>query len=419
MLGATIMSEPKKHSQPLDGIKVLEIGNKISTAYCAKMLADQGADVVKVEDPKTARADRRERILPGKGDEKTGSLFAYLNCNKFGVQLDIEQPAGARVLKDLMGQADILVHGFTPRAARDLGMDGDHLRQVNPNLIGVAITPFGQTGPYCEYNAYAINISAAAASSLCIGEPGKTPLPLPLGQVHFQSAAMGAAAALGALLAREFTGCGQHIDISEAEVWITHFTGHAVIAYVFHNRRRIRSGHKTQALYPNGIFHCKDGYITLLAMRGEQWKSFLNILGEGKIPEWYATDERFMKTTFRELNLKYGDELEVQMEKWLTTKSKTEIFELGRKNHVALAPVKDIREVLEDPHLAFRKYFVEVEDPEIGKVKYPPSALRFSKTPSMIYRPAPKLGEHNEEIYGGWLGYEKTYLKELAGDKVI
>ncbi|MBA3030938.1 MAG: CoA transferase [Desulfobacterium sp.] len=411
------MPETKKQPQPLDGIKVIEIGNKISTAYCSKMLADQGAEVVKVEDPRTGKQDRQERILSGEG--KPGSLFAYVNCNKFGIKLDVEQQASAKIIEDLVRQADILVEGYTPQTAKDMGIDYHRLRQINPNLIVLSITPFGQTGPYCEYNAYAINISAAAASSLCIGEPGRTPLPLPLSQVHFQSAAMGATAALGAIFAREFTGRGQHIDISESEVWMTHFTGHAVIAFVFHNRRRIRSGHKTQALYPNGIFHCKDGYITLLAMRGEQWKAFLNILGEGKIPEWYSSDERFMKTTFRELNLKYGDELEVMMEKWLTTKTKEEIFQLGRKNHVALAPVKDVREVLEDAHLAYRKYFVEVEDPEVGKVKYPPSALRFSKTPSVIHRPAPKLGEHNEEIYGGWLGYGKTKIEELKSNGVI
>ena len=413
------MPENKKQPQPLDGLKVLEIGSKVSTAYCSKMLADQGAEVIKVEDPRTAVAHRQERMLPGDGDEKAGSLFAYLNCNKYGVRLDMSRPEGMKVFDDLVKRADILVEGFSPQTAKEMGVDYDRLSRLNPNLIAVSITPFGQTGPYAEYNAYAINISAAAASSLCIGEAGRTPLPLPLSQVHFQSAAMGATAVLGAVLAREFTGKGQHIDISEAEVWITHFTGHAVIAYVFHERRRIRSGHKTQALYPNGIFHCKDGYIALLAMRGSQWKSFLKILGEGEIPEWYAKDDRFMKTTFRELNLKYGDELEVLMEKWLTTRTKKEIFELGRQNHVALAPVKDIAEVLNDPHLAFRQYFVEIEDPEVGRVQYPPSALRFSKTPPVIHRPAPVAGQHNEQVYTGWLGYDAKALDRLAKEQVI
>jgi CoA:oxalate CoA-transferase len=411
------MTETKRNPQPLDGLRVIEIGNKISTAYCCKMLADQGAEVIKVEDPRTGDLDRQERILPG--DEKPGCLFAYVNCNKFGIGLNLEQPASPKILEDLIGQADILVEGFSPQTAKDLGIDYERLSRINPKLVGASITPFGQTGPYCEYNAYAINISAAAASSLCIGEPGRTPLPLPLSQVHFQSAAMAATAILGAILAREFTGRGQHIDISEAEVWMTHFTGHAVIAYVFHNRRRIRSGHKTQALFPNGIFHCKDGYISLITMRGEQWKAFLKILGEGEIPAWYASDDRFMKTSFREINLKYGDELEVLLEKWLTTKTKNEIFELGRENHVALAPVRNIREVLEDPHLNYRKYFVDVEDPRIGRIKYPQSALRFSKTPSVIHRPAPKLGQHNEEIYQGWLGYGKEYLDRLRRDGVI
>jgi crotonobetainyl-CoA:carnitine CoA-transferase CaiB-like acyl-CoA transferase len=411
------MPEDKETPQPLTGLKVLEIGNKISTAYCGKLLADQGAEVVKVEDPLTGNQDREERLLPGEG--QGGSLFAYLNANKLGITLDLKKEAGKKVLEALAQQAGILVEGFSPRTARELGVDYGRLSRNHPRLIAASITPFGQTGPYCEYQAYAINISAAAASSLCIGEPGRTPLPLPLSQVHFQSGAMAATAVLGAVLAREFTGRGQQIDISEAEVWITHFTGHAVIAFVFHNRRRIRSGHKTQALFPNGIFRCKDGYVSLITMRGEQWKSFLKIVGEGKIPDWYEADERFMKTSFRELNLKYGDELEVLLEKWLTAKTKEEIFELGRINHVALAPVRNVREVLEDPHLNFRAFFTDVEDPQIGKIKYPRSPLRFSKIPTMMHRPAPELGEHNEEILGGRLGFGREDVENFRENGII
>ncbi|MBN1664510.1 MAG: CoA transferase [Deltaproteobacteria bacterium] len=411
------MTETKKQPQPLDHLKVVEIGNNIATAYCAKMLADQGAEVIKVEDPRTGAMDRTERILPG--EEKTGCVFAYVNCNKLGVSLNLETEAGKKTLADLVRQADILVEGNRSSRAAELGVDYETLSAINPRLLVTSITPFGKTGPYAEYNAYAINVSAAGASSVCIGEPGRTLLPLPLSQVHFQSAAMAATATLGGLLVRDYTGRGQHIDVSEAEVWITHFTGHAVIAYVFHNRRRIRSGHKTQALFPNGIFRCKDGYISLIAMRGEQWREFLKIVGEGKIPDWYANDERFTKTSFREINLKYGDEIEVLLEKWLTTKAKDYIYEQGRINHVALAPVRDIREVLEDPHLNYRKFFVDVEDPQFGKLQYPQSALRFSKTPSVIRRPAPTLGQHNEEILCGRLGYTKKELQDLRKDGVI
>lgn len=340
------MSESGQNPRPLEWLKVLEIGNKISTAYCCKLLADQGAEVVKVEDPRTGSLDRHERVLPG--NEKTGCLFAYVNCNKFGISLNLEHKSAPKVLHDLVRSADILVEGYSPQIAKDMGLDYKELNRINPKLVVASITSFGQTGPYREYHAYAINISAAGASSLCIGEPGRAPLHLPLSQVHFQSGAMAATAILGAVLAREFLGGGQHIDISEAEVWITHFTGHAVIAYVFHNRKRIRSGHKTQALYPNGIFHCKDGYISFITIRGEQWKEFLKILGNGEIPEWYASDSRFTSISFRELNLKYGDEIETQLEKWFVKHTKNEIYELGRKNHVPLAPVRNIREVLED-----------------------------------------------------------------------
>jgi len=398
-------------------LRVIEIGNKISTAYGCKLLADQGAEVIKIEHPCTGNADRQERILPG--DQKTGCVFAYVNCNKLGITLNLAHESAPKILRDLIQSADILVEGFSPQTAKDLGLDYGTLKQISPKLIVASITPFGQAGPYCEYNAYAINISAAGASSLCIGEPGRPPLPLPLSQVHFQSGAMAATSILGAVLARDFLARGQHIDISEAEVWITHFTGHAVIAYVFHNRRRIRSGHRTQALFPNGIFHCKDGYISLITIRGTQWKGFLKILGDGELPEWYASDSKFTSTSFRELNLKYGDEIEINLEKWLVQHTKDEIFELGRKNHVPIAPVRDIREVLEDHHLNDRNYFIEIEDPQFGKLKYPQGAIRFSKTPSRIDRPAPRLGEHNEEIYLNGLGYSKAFLSELHQSGVI
>ncbi len=404
----------------LSSVKVIEIGNNVAVAYCCKLMADLGAEVVKVEDPRTGELDRQEgSIWSQEGPGKAGEcLFAYVNSNKLGVTLNLDGGSGRGILSGLVQSADVLVEGNIPRKAEGLGLGYDSLSHANEKLVVTSITPFGQTGPYQEYKAYSLNISAAGGASKSIGELGREPLSVPLCQPHFQSGLMAATATLGAILARDSIGRGQHIDIGEAEVWLTHHAGMGLHGFVFHGLKVIRMGRRMGGLFPNGIIECKDGEVAFSANTGHQWKTFLEILGDGEIPAWYASEPKYQKTFFQELYRQFGDEIRPQLEELLKRKTKEELATLGREKHIALSPLQTMSEVVNDPHLNARGYFVEMKDPRLGRLKFPGPPYRFSKTPWQLDRPAPTLGQDNAHVYGS-MGYSEGDINRLKQEGTI
>ncbi|MCX5998913.1 MAG: CoA transferase [Chloroflexi bacterium] len=402
----------------MDGLKVLEWAGFIAGPYCGKLLADLGAEVIKVEKPGTGDEARQRGPFPDNipHPEKSG-LFLYLNANKFGITLDPETATGRKLLKQLVKNADVLIEDHPPAEMKRLGLDYAKLRKVNPALIMVSITAFGQTGPYKNYKGYAINSSALGGQSVCAGAPGREPLTPPLCLGHYQSGASGATAAMGAIFARESSGKGQHVDISEAQVWATLHTGNQESSFIMHGMKRMRWGHRTPGVYPYTILPCKDGYMSMIAIQGYQWKRFLEMMGDGRVPEWYTSEPRFQDR--REISLKYADEMDGRLAPWLMSRTKSEIYRQCLDNRVPFAPVRNMAEVVNDEHLKVREYFVNVDHPVAGQFKYPGAFGKFSETPWSIERPAPLLGEHNEVIYCRRLGYTRDKLAELRTGGVI
>ncbi len=402
----------------LSGLKVLECADFIAGPYCGKLLADLGAEVIKVEKPDTGDDSRRHGPFPQDipNPEKSG-LFLYLNANKLGITLDVESSTGANILKELLKETDIFIEDKPPATTERLGLSYPNIRKVNPHAIMVSLTPFGQSGPYRDYKGYAINCSALGGQSVCAGEPGREPLTPPLSLGHYQSGAAGAAAAMAAIFAREATGEGQHIDVSEAQVWATLHTGNQESAFVMHGMKRMRWGHRTPGVYPYTILPCKDGFMSMIAIQGYQWKRFLELIGDGEVPGWYSNEPRFQDR--REISLKYADEMDGLLAPWLTTHTKEEIHHLCLEKRIPFSPVKNIKEVVNDKHLEVREYFVEIEHPAAGKLKYPGAPCKFSETPWKMERPAPLLGEHNEEIYCHRLGYPREELVQLHRGGII
>lgn len=402
----------------LTGVKVLEYANFIAGPYCGKLLADLGAEVIKIEQPVVGDEARQYGPFPDDlpHPERSG-LFLYLNTNKLSITLNVEATTGANILKELLKESDIFIEDNPPAVMERLGLDYPNLQKVNPGIIMVSITPFGQSGPYRDYKGYAINCSALGGQSVCAGEPGREPLTPPLSLGHYQSGAAGAVAALAALFARELTGEGQQADISEAQVWATLHTGNQVSAYVMHGLKRMRWGHRTPGVYPYTILPCQDGYVSMIAIQGYQWKRFLELIGDGEVPDWYANDPRFKDR--REISLKYADEMDALLAPWLMSHTKEEIYSLCREKRIPFAPVKNIKEVVNDPHLKVREYFVEVEHPATGPLKYPGAPYKLSQTPWKVDKPAPLLGEHNEEVYCQRLGYAREELSRLHRGGVI
>jgi crotonobetainyl-CoA:carnitine CoA-transferase CaiB-like acyl-CoA transferase len=402
----------------LTGLKVVELSDFIAGPYCGKLLADFGAEVVKIEKPGLGDEARQRGPFPGHvPDPEKSGLFLYLNTNKLSITLNIETATGQHILKEILKTADILLEDHPPAQMQSLGLDFESLHKINPALIVVSITAFGQTGPYRDYKGYAINASALGGQTVCAGEPGREPLTPPLCLGHYQSGTAGATAAMGAVFARESSGNGQHVDISEAQVWATLHTGNQESSFIMHGMKRMRWGHRTPGVYPYTILPCKDGFMSMIAIQGYQWKRFLEMLGDGQVPEWYSSDPRFQDR--REISLKYADEMDGRLAPWLAARTKQEIYRLCLEKRVPFAPVRNMAEVVNDAHLKARDYFVEINHPAAGTLKYPGAPGKLSETPWIVDRPAPLLGQHNEEVYCKRLGYSKEKLETLRNGGII
>ncbi len=400
--------------QALAGLKVVEYGGFISAPYCTKLMADLGAEVIKVEEPGAGDESRRHGPFPDDVPhlERSG-LFLYLNGNKKGVTLNLRTPTGREMLEGIIRDADVFVENQPARDMAELGLDYSTLQSVNPRLIVTSISPFGQTGPYRDCRGYALNTAGLGGQTMRTGEAGREPLAPALSQSHYQGGSMGAAATMGALFARMATGKGQHVDISEAEVWATIHHGHGVHLGVFEGRKSVRAGHRTISVYPWCILPCKDGYMCLIAIQGYQWKRFLEAMGT---PEWMG-DPRFENRIV--MAMEHADELDALVTAWLLDHTKDEIFQICREKQITFAPIRDLAEVATDPHFEEREYFVEIDRRHAGTMRYPGAPYRLSETPWQLKSPAPTLGEHNEEIYCGRLGYSKEDLAKLRSGNII
>jgi crotonobetainyl-CoA:carnitine CoA-transferase CaiB-like acyl-CoA transferase len=402
----------------LAGIKVVELAQFISGPYCGLLLSGLGADVVKIEEPNVGDISRRCGPFPGDRPHPDRSgLFLHLNRNKRGITLNTKENAGRKVLLNLLKDANVLIEDMAPQLAESLKLDYPHLKEVNPRLIVVSITPFGQTGPYKDHNAYAINTSAIGGMSSIIGEPKREPLTPPFSLGHFQTGIIAANAIMFALMASRRNGNGQHIDISEAESWAIFHTGNVVSAFVYSGRKRKRTGHRTPGPYPYTILPCKDGYVSMIALRGSEWKRFLEIIGDGKMPEWYAKDERFKDRL--KAGMQYADVLDQLLSPWLMAHTREEIFIRCREKHVPFTPVRNMGEVVNCEHLNQRKYFETIEYQGEKPLKCPGSPVRFSQSLWNLKRPAPSLAEHNAEVYCDQLGYSKEEIVQWRRFNII
>ncbi len=403
-------------TKALEGVRVIEYGSFISAAYCCKLMADLGADVVKVEHPDGGDEARwHGPFLHDEPHPERSGLFLYLNLNKRGVTLDTSTPTGQRLFHELVGGADILVENWRPGFLATRGLDYERLRQSNPQLVMTSVSPFGQTGPYRDYVAYHLN--ACAVGGVCtVGEPNREPLAYPLYQGHYQAGVHAATATLVALLQRDFGGDGQYIDIAEADVWASYHGGGGLMAFLQEGRVKMRTGHRTMGFYPWCVLPCKDGYISEIAVQGYQWKRFLELMGGGRVPDWYAKDPRFQDRL--ELSRKYADEMDKLQAPFLMQHTKEELFQMCLERRIPFAPLYTVEEVVKHPHLRAREHFVEVSSEDAGPLTYPGAPYKLSETPCAYGRPAPRLGEHNAEVFKE-IGLAAADLAELRQTGVI
>jgi len=314
-------------------------------------------------------------------------------------------------LRDLVSRSDALVHNLPVADMEKFGVQHQHLCQVNPDLIMASITPFGLYGPYRDYKAYDINLAAAGGICEGLGEEDREPLTFGTPEVGYFSGMAAASSIVIALLARETFG-GQHIDIAEVETLAGIYNGPEALMAVYQWRVTRRTGHHALDFpYPNCILRCKDGYILVGAPEGRQWRKLLELMGD---PVW-SKDPRFRNRT--EMNNLYADELDGYLEEWLRNYSKEELLAMALEHRLPLAPVRTFDEVRHDPSLA--SLFVEIEREDTGPVAYPGPPYLLPGVETSTPTPAPHLGQHNEEVLCGTLGFSKEQLVKLYQTGII
>ncbi|MGH7779890.1 MAG: CaiB/BaiF CoA transferase family protein [Candidatus Binataceae bacterium] len=397
----------------LSDLKIIELGELVSAPYCSKLMADMGADVIKIERPGAGDHARTRGPFP-KDDahpEKSG-LFLYLNTNKKGITLDISKPAGMQLLEQLAKGADVLVHNVTPPEMDRVGLTWDRMRRVNPNLVMTSIAPFGLSGPYRNFRAEDLTIWAAGGVCVLNGSPEHADLP-PLktfgSQAGYQGGTHAAAATMGAVFAHARGESGQHVEVSVQEA-LASMLEMTLEYWPYMKTIATRLGQKP--LQPVETMQCKDGYIYLCCIEEHQWRGFVEIMGN---PEW-ANEEIFGDRIKRAVN---WDALKVFLEEWVSHQTVLDLYRKAQAKRVPFAPVSTMGDLLSNEHLRARGFFVEIAQPVAGTHKYPGAPLKYSRTPWEIRTPAPTLGQHNDEIFGKQLGLSAARIGELKNKGVI
>jgi crotonobetainyl-CoA:carnitine CoA-transferase CaiB-like acyl-CoA transferase len=399
----------------LEGMKIIEYCNMVSGPYCSKLLADMGAEVLKIEPPRIGDDSRRRGPFPGDipHQEKSG-LFLYLNSNKKGLTLDPSAAEGKKLFEKLIAQTDVLIEDRPPGELENLDLRYEQLKSLNPGLIWISITPYGQNGPFKDYKAYQLNTVHASGQGYMLPIPAldmdRPPVKVGGQSSGFDVGLVAVVAVTAAYYHKVLTGKGQFIEMSKQEALMSM---QRVESVTFANDQVVlnRGGDKVKKM-PGGILPCKDGYIVAVTPEEHQWKALVKLIGD---PEW-ANEDWCRNAEARSEN---ADPINERIIHWTMQHTREEIFHRGQALSCPVAPVNTSEDIVHSEQFKARNFFVEMDHPAVGKMPFPSSSFRFSKTPWKLVRPAPLLGQHNEEIFGGRFGYANEVLADLENKGVI
>ncbi len=389
------VAETLRAQGALAGITVVDFGEMVSGPYCAKLFADYGANVIKVELPE-GDAARRAGPFPGdRPDPERSGLYFICNTNKRGVTCDVRTEAGREQFLQLLGRADVLIENRPPAQMREWGLDYAQLAAANPDLVVISITPYGQTGPYSEWKGTDLNaFHLTGSGSRYCGRPGEMPLKHGTFSADYFGAVAGAAWGLAAVFGRALVGGGQHLDVSCAEAIAAVFVGGQNIGgYAQDGRFDRRTGVGMSQAAPATILPCRDGHAWILAIEDNQWKGLCRAMGD---PEW-ASLEMFNN---RQVRAENGDILCAFIREWSAQHGKLEIMEACQAEGCPVTAVYTVEEVAQQAHLAARRHFVDIEHPTLGRLRTLGAPFRLPASPGGPRRAAPLLGEHTPEILG-------------------
>ena len=413
-IGGTVQLES---AGPLDGVRVLDLAGP-SGVYCGKLLADLGADVIRIEPP---AGDLSRQIGPYYGDQPglERSLFHWhFNANKRGVTLNLSSSDGHDIFRRLAGTAAIVVETFKPGYLDELDLGYETLHATNRPLILVSITPFGQEGPYRDYQGGELVAQASGGLLWMCGWPDRPPVMMGGYPSLHQASAQAAVGALIALEGSEDGGEGEHVDVSaQASMPLTLMASmFEFYATGVQRKPRVGPGHINAV---NGLFECGDGFIDArFRGRPRNWEHLLDWM-QSKDMAADLVEEQWADPAFRGRRENYLHIADVFQE-FIKDVTREEAMELGHRHDLVVGAVNTAEDVVRDPQLVERDYFVELEHGDLRRTfVYPGAPYRLTSTPWRLKRRAPLLGEHNLEVYGGELGLTSEQLASLRSAGVI
>lgn len=398
---------------PLSGIRIVEVGEMVSAPYAAKLMADLGAEVIKVERPGTGdRARTRGPFAGGAAHPEKSGLFIYLNTNKRGVTIDLASPRGLSIFEKLISGADALIHNLAVAEMDGTGFQFERFRRVNPKLVMTSVAPYGLSGPRRDWRAEDLTLWSDGGACYLNGardHPELPPLKAYGYQAGYQGGAHAAAATMGALFAAARGAGGQHVEVSVQES-VAAIIEMANTFWPYMGLVLTRYGAKP--VQPLDSFECRDGWIFACCVEEHQWQSFVEVMGN---PAW-ASEELFNERFKRGANY---DALRPLLAEWIGKQTVQDLYHQAQARRVPFAPISSLADLVNSDHLRARGFFVDLSHPQAGTFKYPGATCKLSRTPWEIRRPAPALGQHNQEILGGELGMDAREIESLRRDAVL
>jgi len=381
----------------LSGYRVLDLTDE-KGMFCSRLLADMGAQVIRVEKPRR--------------DSAQSPFFRATNAGKLDITLNIGVEKGREIFKRLVGAADVLVESYQPGYLASLGIGYSELSQINPRLIVASITGFGQGGPYKDYNSGDMVACAMGGWMYVCGEPQSPPLKPPGNQSYYTAGLFAATGVLLALWNRHTTGKGQHIDISLQEC-VAATLDHVMVRYFYEGGVAERQGswHWNNAFR---IFPCRDGYILLSLF--QQWETLVEWLdAEGMADD--LTDKKWLDGGER---LKAVEHITEVLDGWTKSHTVAELVEKGQLMHFPWAEVTSIQGIMDSPQLRERDFWVEIEPPSSGKrYRFPGAMAKMSRSPWQVGGRVPGAGEHNVDVYHRELGLPENEVEALAQEGIV
>lgn len=390
-------TQARRNNLELTGIRVVDLTSMWAGPLCTRILADLGAEVIKIE--LRARPD---------GTRSNPGFFSWLNWNKLGITMDLSLDQSRECFKQLVARSDVVVENFSPRVMANFNLDYPALKEVKADIIMLSMPAYGSTGPYANYVAYGPGLEASSGLSALTGYRDGPPTLTgsaygdPVAGLH------GVVAVLGALRHRRRSGTGQWIDLSQREA-LSQMFGEAFVKAA-KGIRELRSGNLRSDMSPHDCYRCRgeDRWIAIAVRTDEEWRRLCETMGCG----WLADDPRYLTLEARKAN---QEQLDREIESWTRQMDAHEAVRLLQEARLAASVVNNARDLVEDTHLAERGFFQRGIDLEGRACDFPGLPWRASGASRNTGHPAPQLGEHNREVLGGLLGLSEAQIEELQG----